>query len=72
MLFALGTFAFLALLWLITVTAAATLEQSGGKIVAALKGASRLQSVQPITVRVRNVPRHRRPLRANSRLRAAA
>ena len=72
MLFALGTLAFLALLWLLAGAAAATLEDSGARIVAALKGESHVPSVQPVSVRVRHAPRHRRALRASPRLRAAA
>ena len=38
MLAPLGTLAFLATLWLLTVVGAAVLEESGAKIAAALKG----------------------------------
>ena len=69
---ALVTFTFLATLWMLIVVGAAVLEQSGGKILAALKG-RRTAHVVTRTVRVR-FPRYRpeRPLHASARLRAAA
>ena len=72
MLFALGTLAFLATLWMLVVVGARVLEQSGVKIAAALRGESSLHAAQPITVRARHAPRHLRPVRASARLRAAA
>lgn len=72
MLFALGTLAFLATLWMLVVVGARVLEHSGGKIAAALKGESGSHAVQPIAIRARHAPRHLRPVRASARLRAAA
>ena len=71
MLAALGTLAFLATLWLLTVVGAAVLEESGAKIAAALKSEPRFQPVAT-RVRVRARPRVQRPMRAEPRFRAAA
>jgi hypothetical protein len=66
-----GTLAFLATLWLIVVLGASVLEESGGRIAAALKGkpAHRRMSV-PVPVRIRS--RFQQPMRAKARWRAAA
>jgi hypothetical protein len=69
---ALVTLVFLATLWMLIVVGAAVLEQSGGKILAALKGRS-MTTVATRPVRMR-VERYRpgRAVRASARLRAAA
>ena len=69
---ALVTVVFLATLWMLIVVGAAVLEESGGKILAALKGRN-MTTVATAPVRMR-VERYRpaRPIRANARLRAAA
>ena len=75
MIAALGTLAFLATLWLIVQIVASTLGESGGKIVAALKGQSLLATapvVQPISWKVSSRVRVRQPLRARPTMRAAA
>ena len=73
MIAAFGTLAFLATLWLLVVVGAAVLEESGGKIAAALKGKSVAQpSLRHLPVRLRIRARVRRPMRASARLRAAA
>jgi hypothetical protein len=73
MLAPLGTLAFLATLWLLTVVGAAVLEESGAKIAAALKGRPAVQpklAIAPVRARVRiGVTR---PTRAEPRWRAAA
>ncbi|HKC02715.1 MAG TPA: hypothetical protein VKC17_05365, partial [Sphingomicrobium sp.] len=70
MIAALGTLAFLATLWLLVVVGAAVLEQSGARIVAALKGKpAQRQSFAAIRVRTR--PRLRQPMRASAAWRAA-
>ena len=71
MLAALGTLAFLATLWLLTVVGAAVLEESGAKIAAALKGKTHPVPVA-VPVRVRSRARVERPMRAAARWRAAA
>jgi hypothetical protein len=66
---ALGTLPFLATLWLLVVLGARVLEESGAKIVAALKGVP----PQPvISVRCRTRLQIRRPTPANVEWRAAA
>jgi hypothetical protein len=68
----LGTLAFLATLWLLTVVGAAVLEESGAKIAAALKGRPVRQpsfSLSPMRVRARF---RSRPMRATAGGRAAA
>jgi hypothetical protein len=71
MLAPLGTLAFLATLWLLTVVGAAVLEESGAKIAAALRGKPTVVPVvAPVRLRVRI--RSRRPMRAEPRWRAAA
>lgn len=68
---ALGTLVFLATLWMLVVLGAAVLEESGAKIVAALKGKPRSwQVVAPVRVRTR--ARMQQPVRASARWRAAA
>ena len=67
----LGTLAFLATLWLLVVLGASVLEESGGKIAAALKGKpADLPSISPARVRSRS--RLLQPMRARARWRAAA
>ena len=66
------TLVFFATLWMLIVVGAAVLEQSGGKILAALKGRSPARVVtRPVRVRFQRY-RPDRPLRAAARLRAAA
>ncbi len=75
MLAAFATLTFLITLWLCAVGAAATLEQHGSKIIAALKGQSPLaiSPVRPIAGRVsQRYPSPQRPVRARVALRAAA
>lgn len=68
---ALGTLAFLAVLWLIIVLSAAVLEESGAKIIAALKG--QVGNPEPrYTARVRIRTRAACPTRVNEGWRAAA
>ena len=71
MLAALGTLAFLATLWMLTVVGAAILEESGARIAAALKGKpARRFAVAHLRGRTR--PRLQRVMRAAPRWRAAA
>ena len=75
MLAVFATLAFLIAMWLCAAVAAATLEQSGHKIIAALKGRASLEpaSITPIAGRVsQRYPSPRRPVRARVELRAAA
>jgi hypothetical protein len=67
----LGTLAFLATLWLLVVLGAPVLEESGAKIVAALKGKPAHRQL-PVSVRVRIRSRFQKPVRAKARWRAAA
>jgi hypothetical protein len=71
MLAPLGTLAFLATLWLLTVVGAAVLEESGAKIAAALKGKPFPHPVVA-PVRMRTRTRLSRPMRAAPRWRDAA
>ncbi len=76
MIAAFGTLAFLVTLWLLVVVAAATLEESGAKIAAALRGQSRDRSSPALTAirvgaRQRTIP-VQTPMRAEPRLRVAA
>jgi len=71
MLEPLGTLAFLATLWLLTVVGAAILEESGAKIAAALKGKPFPRPVVA-PVRMRTRTRLSRPMRAAPRWRDAA
>lgn len=67
----LGTLAFLATLWLLVVLGASVLEESGAKIVAALRGKPPHRQI-PVSLRVRAGSRFQQPIRAKARLRAAA
>ena len=67
----LGTLAFLATLWLLVVLGASVLEESGGRIAAALKGRPVGRQVN-VAVRVRTRSRFAKPMRAQPRWRAAA
>ena len=69
---ALATLAFLATLWLLGVVGAAVLEQTGSKIVAALKGQSMEPAIKTALMPVRHRERGRTAYRATPRLRAAA
>jgi hypothetical protein len=71
MMAALGTLTFLATLWLLIVTGAMVLEESGAKIAAALKGGPQRQPLR-IAVRVRTRPRWQPVMRAQAEWRAAA
>lgn len=75
MLAVLSTLAFVATLWLVGVVAFRTIEESGGKILAALKGQSPLASAQftavPVRVRSRGATQQA-PVRVQPRQRAAA
>ena len=67
----LGTLAFLATLWLLTVLGASVLEESGAKIAAALKGKPvHRPAVAPVRMRTRS--RLGRPIRGAPRWRDAA
>ena len=73
MIAALGTLAFLTTLWLLVVVGAAVLEESGGKIAAALKGHSRSSAnVHFAALRVRTRSRFTQPMRGRARWRDAA
>ena len=71
MIAALGTLPFLATLWLLVVLGARVLEESGGKIVAALKGIPE-QRVIVTGGRCRARPQLRCPSPASLEWRAAA
>jgi predicted deacetylase len=73
MIAALATIAFLATLWLLTLVAAAALQESGARIAAALKGQAEPRS-RPLfaPARVRARTRFREPMRARPRWRDAA
>ena len=68
---ALGTLPFIATLWLLLVLGARLLEESGGKIAAALKGKPQQQAVSPLAMRIR-VRWRSSPMRAAPQWRAAA
>jgi hypothetical protein len=69
----LGTLPFIATLWLLVVLGAAVLEESGAKIVAALKGeSSRPTQVGSAAVRLRMRSRIERPVSVSAEWRAAA
>jgi hypothetical protein len=72
MIAALGTLIFLATLWLLAVVGAMVLEESGGRIAAALKGETLRQSFFAAPIRLRPRPRLEKPMRASARWRAAA
>jgi hypothetical protein len=67
----LGTLAFLATLWLLVVVGASVLEESGGRIAAALRGKPAYRRFA-VPVRVRTRQRAAKPLRARPRWSAAA
>ena len=69
---AFATLAFLATLWLLVVVGAMVVEQSGAKILAALKGWSMEPAVATAPMRLRHRERERTAYRATPRLRAAA
>jgi len=75
MLAVLATLTFLIAMWLCAGVATATLEHSGLKIIAALKGRSLLAAlpINPIAGRIsQRYPSPQRPVRARVELRAAA
>ena len=72
MIAAFGTLAFLATLWLLVAVGAAVLEESGAKIVAALKGEPQRPSTYVAPVRLRMRLRSTKPMRATAQWRAAA
>jgi hypothetical protein len=72
MMAAMGTLVFLGTLWLLVVVGAAVLEESGGKIAAALKGLAGRPSFQFAPARVRSRARLQQPVRVRARWRAAA
>ena len=73
MIAALGTIPFIATLWLLVVLGAAVLEESGSKLVAALKGKSTREPLAGrVTVRVRVRSQPQQVRRDEPRLRAAA
>ena len=72
MIAAFGTLAFLATMWLIVVLGAAVLEESGAKILAALKGVPTQQPLTAVSVRMRVRRRNPAPMRATANFRAAA
>lgn len=67
----LGTLPFIATLWLLVVLSAVVLEESGAKIVAALKGKS-LQQSRPVSARARSRSNLHLPRRASVEWRVAA
>ena len=68
---AFGTLAFLTTMWLLVLVGARVLEESGGRIAAALKGKpAHPQMIAPVRGRTRG--RLQRPMRATPRLRVAA
>lgn len=69
---ALGTLAFLATLWLLVVVGAAVLEESGGKIAAALKGTWGEPRLTFAPARIRTRSRFQQPMRAQAQWRDAA
>ena len=69
---AFGTLAFLSTMWMLVVVAAWVLEQSGSKIVAALKGRSIAPTLFTAPMRLRHRERGRTAIHATPRLRAAA
>ena len=72
MIAAVGTLVFLATLWLLVVVGAAVLEESGAKIVAALKGDCAQPPFASVRVRVRSRPRVPQLVRVSATWRAAA
>lgn len=71
MIAALGALAFLATSWLLVVVGAAILEESGGKIAAALKGEAPA-AIRTVPVRVRTRARFQQPMHGRAEWRAAA
>ena len=69
---ALGTLVFLTALWLLVVVGAAVLEESGAKILAALKGKSAAPQLSLAAVRGRSRARVQQPRRVPAKWRAAA
>jgi len=69
---ALGTLPFIATLWLLVVLGARALEESGAKIVAALKGGPPQQPLSARNARRHSLPQVRRVTPANAEWRAAA
>ena len=69
---ALSTLAFLTTMWLLVVVGAWVLEQSGSKIVAALKGRSAAPTLATTPIRLRHRERERKAYRVTPRLSAAA
>ncbi len=69
---ALATLVFLTTLWLLTVVGAMVWEQSGSRILAALKGQSMEPAIRTPRIAVRHRNRERSVYRATARLRAAA
>ncbi|MGH6659516.1 MAG: hypothetical protein ACREBM_07695, partial [Sphingomicrobium sp.] len=63
---ALATLAFLATLWLLVVVGAAVLEQTGAKIIAALKGQSMEPAIKTALMPVRHRERGRTAYRATA------
>ena len=75
MIAALSTLSVLVLLWVIVAVSAEMLDESGGKVLAALRGRSQLAMapvVRPINWKVSARARTTRPMRARPTLRAAA
>jgi hypothetical protein len=73
MIAALGTLPFLATLWLLIVLGASTLEESGAKIAAALKGTPASPPVPEVVSILFRVRWRAQPLRSSAHpLRAAA
>lgn len=72
MIAALGTLAFLATLWLLVVVGAAVLEESGGRIAAALRGRSDEPRLTFAPTRIRPRARVQQPMRVQARWRDAA
>jgi hypothetical protein len=73
MLAALGTLPFLVTIWLVVVVGASVLEESGGKIAAALKGEPALRpSAKIVEIRERRRAAPIQPMSAGQRWRAAA
>ncbi|MBA3668514.1 MAG: hypothetical protein H0W71_00340 [Sphingomonas sp.] len=72
MIAALATLVFLTTLWLLTVVGAKVLEESGSKILVALKGKSVNSVMSTAPQRLRHRERYRTAYRATPRLRAAA
>jgi hypothetical protein len=75
MIAALTTIIFLATLWMLAMIALTMLDESGSKVLAAIKGRSPLAVapvVQPVSWKASSRVRTVRPMRARPTLRAAA